>query len=399
MNSPLRASLLDRAAFALLCLFVFSMPWEKSLWVPGVGTLTRLFGILAFASFAVVVLRRRSLRPPNLALVWAALFVLWAAGTWLWSYDRAATAARAGTFAELLAMLWLVWDSCRSAPRQLRLMQAYVWGAVAACGDALVRYFVHQQTYYRRYAAAGFDPNDFGLILALAIPMALYLSLRARGRSCWLYRAAVLTILAGVLLTASRTALIAAFVAFGFALFTWRAADLSQRVSSVVLLALLVLGVVQLAPAHARERLSTISTELRQGTLHDRTRIWKSGLRAFVHRPVRGVGAGAYPAAVRPWLGVPGIPGHQYVAHNTFLSVLVECGAVGFGIYALLLGTLILFIWMMPPTERALWSITLAVWAVGVSTLTWEQYKPTWLVFALILTEWERAFWPAPKQA
>ena len=398
MSSPPRATFLDRAAFALLCLFVFSIPWEKSIWVPGVGTLSHLLGILAFAAFAALLLQRRSLRPPNLAMLWAALFVIWSAATWLWSYDRPATVLRIGTFAELLAMLWLIWDSCRTAPRQRRLMQAYLCGAVAACGNALLRYLAHQQTYYRRYAAAGFDPNDFGLILALSIPMALYLSLRARGPLRWCYRAAVLVVLVGLLLTASRTALIAAFVAFGFALFTWRAADISQRVSTVALFALLVLGLFQLAPVHSRERLATIPTEIGSGTLHNRTKIWKSGLRAFKHRPVRGVGAGAYPAAVRPWLGTPGVPGHQYVAHNTFLSVLVECGAVGFGIYALLIGTLVLFIWMMPSAERALWSITLLVWAVGVSTLTWEHYKPTWLVFALILAEWARAFWPAPNQ-
>jgi hypothetical protein len=30
----------------------------------------------------------------------------------------------------------------------------------------------------------------------------------------------------------------------------------------------------------------------------------------------------------------------------------------------------------------------LLVWAVGVSTLTWEQYKPSWLLLAMIMTEW-----------
>jgi hypothetical protein len=41
----------------------------------------------------------------------------------------------------------------------------------------------------------------------------------------------------------------------------------------------------------------------------------------------------------------------------------------------------------------------LAVWATGVSTLTWEHYKPTWLIMALIATQWARAYWPAGKDA
>jgi O-antigen ligase len=225
--------------------------------------------------------------------------------------------------------------------------------------------------------------------------MALYLALRERGWARWCYRAAVLTAISAVLLTASRTALVVTFVAFGFALWTWREADWGQRISSALLLALLLMGLLQFAPAPARERLSTITSELTRGTLHNRTLIWKSGLKVLKSHPIVGVGAGAYPEAVRPWLGTPGVPGHQYVAHNTFLSVLVEGGVIGFGIYALLLGTLAVFIWIMPPTERALWSVVVAAWVVGVSTLTWEHYKPTWLLMALIMAHWARSFGPA----
>jgi len=397
VTGPSRNTFVERAAWALLCLFVFSIPWEKSIQAPGVGTLSHLLGIVAFVAGAIVAVRRGSVRPPNLAIAWAALWVLWSALTYFWSLDRPATAMRAVTFAELLAMVWLIWDSCGTALRQTRLMQFYVWGAVAASASTFLRYFQGRETYYLRYTAPGFDPNDFGLILALSIPVALYLALRARGPVRWWYGAAVLAVMIAVLLTASRTALIATFAAFGFALWTWREADWKQRISSLLLLALLLLGMLQFAPASSRSRLATISTELTRGTLHDRTVIWKAGLKVLKSHPVAGVGAGAYPEAVRPWLGTPGVPGHQYVAHNTFLSVLVEGGIIGFGLYALLLGTLALFIWNMRATERALWSVVLAVWVVGVSTLTWEHYKPGWLLMALMMTEWARSYRPAER--
>lgn len=395
MNAETRPGVTERFAWALLCLFVFSIPWEKSVWVPGVGTLTHLFGILAFAAGAVAAVTRRSIRPPNIAMLFAALLVLWSALTGFWTVDRHATITRIATLAELFAMLWLIWDSCRGPARQRHLMQAYICGAVAASCIAFIRYLGNMQTYYLRYAAPGFDPNDFGIVLALSIPMALYLALHAHGWPAWMYRAAVLVAMSGIFLTASRTALITTFVTFGFALWTWRTANRPQKIASAALLGLLVLGVFSFAPASSRRRLATIPSELSTGSFHGRSRIWKTGLKVLIDHPVFGIGSGAYPEAVRPWLGTPGVPGHQYVAHNTFLSVLVECGAVGFAIYALLLGTLALFIWMMPSAERALWTVVLAAWAVGVSTLTWEHYKPTWLVFALIMTEWARSYWPA----
>jgi O-antigen ligase len=382
-----RVDHVSRIAWVALCVFVFSIPWEKSVQLPGTTTLSHFTGIVAFAAAAVVAVRRGSVRRPNLVLALAVLFVAWAGLTWLWSVDQAATVTRASTLAELLAMTWLIWDSCRERARQRQLMKAYVWGAVAASASAYVRYFNDQQTYWRRYAAAGFDPNDFGLIMALSIPLALYLAMKP-GHGRWAYRLAVVAVMGAILLTASRMAMVTTFAAFVFPVWTWREADTRQRISSMVLLAVMALGVFRFAPAPARERLATITTELTRGTLHNRTTIWKTGLKALRRHPVAGIGAGAYPEAVKPWLGTPGVPGHFYVAHNTFLSVLVECGAVGFMFYGLMLGVAALYVWTLPPAERALWAVMLVVWGIGVSTLTWEQYKPSWLILALIMTEW-----------
>jgi O-antigen ligase len=386
---------LSRVAWALLWLLVFSVPWEKSLWVPYVGTVSRLLGMLAIAAGAILALWRGSLRRPNAVLILATPMVAWFSLTYFWSLDPSTTAIRARTFAGLLALLWVIWDQCRGPARQRQLLFAYVLGAVAASSMAFWRYAHHQQTYYLRYAASGFDPNDFGLILALSVPLALYLMVRERGFVRWCSTGAFLVVIPAMFLTASRTALIATFVAFGFAAVTWRAAHPAYKLTSALGLAALVLGTIQFAPAPQRNRLQTLPAALNSGTLHGRTRIWKAGLRVLKLHPILGVGSGAYPEAVEPWLGRPNVPGAQYVAHNTFLSVLVESGAIGFCLFALLAVTLVVFIWAMPFPECALWAVVVAVWAVGVSTLTWEHYKPTWLIMALITTEWARSYWPA----
>ena len=72
MSAQPRTGWMERAAWALLCVFVFSIPWEKSVWVPQVGSIARLLGILAFAGGAAAAIRYRSVRMPNLALALAA---------------------------------------------------------------------------------------------------------------------------------------------------------------------------------------------------------------------------------------------------------------------------------------------------------------------------------------
>ena len=54
--------LLDHIAWALLCLFVFTIPWEKSVLVPEIGTITRFLGIIAFAAGLVSAFRRPAKR-------------------------------------------------------------------------------------------------------------------------------------------------------------------------------------------------------------------------------------------------------------------------------------------------------------------------------------------------
>ncbi len=381
-------------AWPLLCALVLALPWEKSVTLDGVGTLARLIGIAALAAAIVEACWRRSVRAPNLALLAAAAFALWCALTWLWSIAPAETLPRALTFLQLLAMLWLVWELARTRRRQLTLIEAYVAGAAVASVLTILRFAAGRQTYYRRYAAAGFDPNDLGLTVALAIPLALYLSLKGSGPVQWGGRLAAALAVAAVLLSASRTAWVVSLVAFLFLFWAWREGGLAHRVSGVVLLGMLVLGPVRLGPPASRERLAALPAELAAGGVHNRTQIWKAGLKAFRRHPVAGVGVGSYPEAVRPRLGAPALEGHRYVAHNTYLSILVESGLVGFGLFALSAAILAAFVWVLPGVERALWATALAMLAVGVTTLSWEHRKPVWLFAGLIMTEWALSFRP-----
>lgn len=381
---------IERAAWALLFLFVLTVPFEKTITFDGLGTISRLFGILAFLLAGLAFATGRPLRPPNLILVLSAAFASWMALTWLWSIAPEATWTRAATYAQLFVMMWLVWDFVRTQYRQTALCGAYVAGAALAAVATIVRYAQNEQTYYRRYAAAGFDPNDLGLTLALSIPLALYISERSRGFARWACWGAVALAEAAVLLTGSRAALAASFIAFAFVALRWRSSGAVQRAAGVALAGLLVIGVLRLAPAASRERLAEFHAQA--GTLHGRTRIWKAGVKAWVPHAVAGVGAGAYPAAVKPWLGVPAIPGHEYVAHNAFLSVLVEGGAIGLALFGAMVAAAIVFTWMMAASDRALWFVMLSVWFTGVATLTWEYRKPTWLILALISTAWASAF-------
>ena len=385
-------SFLERAAWTVLCLLVFSLPMEKGIQFPHLGTISRLLGQAAFVVGVAAVVRRGKLRKPNAALPLAAFFVLWGGLSWVWSVARPETLAHFATMAQLLGMAWLIWELCRTAAAQMQLIRAFVGGAAVSSVWTIARAVLNRQTNYRRYATAGFDPNDLGITLAIALTFALYLSTRVRGLAVWVVRLGAVLIVAAILLTASRTALVVSLVNVVYVALAWRHTTIPQRASSIALLLLLIVGTLWLAPLATRRRLATLPREATEGTLHDRTRIWKAGLQLFERYPVLGIGLGAYPKAAYPALHI------HYNAHNTFLSVLVETGIAGFVLWGLLLATLAWFAGLLAASERALWFTALAVWGVAVMTVTWEQRKPTWLSFALIMTAWARAFQPEERQ-
>jgi O-antigen ligase len=382
-NARVGLTAAGKVAFALLWLFVCSFPVEKTIEIPGLGNISKVLGTLALgAGFLAVVIDGR-IRVMSRAHAVLAMFVMWSAVTLRWSLDPDSTTVKALTCAQLLGMAWLIWEFCASESQVTRLMQAYVFGTLYAAVNTLMRYQLARQTYYQRYAADGFDPNDFALTLALSIPMSYALGLRSKGLRAWLYWAQLGLVSLTILLSASRTGFLASCVAASIVPLTF--AYTRRRQKLVILTGALaaVLTLMAVVPASSWQRLSTIGSEVQSGSLNDRGLIWRSGLTVYRDHWLAGVGSGAYPRSVEPLLGWPAR--WLIVAHNTFLSVLVETGIVGFLLFAGFLALLLQAVWRTEGVNRMVWIVTLAVWFIGVNTLTWEIRKPTWLIFALAL--------------
>lgn len=384
-------SALGKLAFFSLWLLVFAVPWEDAITIPGFGTSARLIGVITLVFGFMAILERGKIRKAAPGHFMMLLFVASAAVSYLWSLYPEGTLNQTVTYLQLFMLVWLIWELAPQALQQKRLMQAYVLGTYVSGSDTIYNYLANDQSAYQRYAGAGLDANDLGLMMALSIPVSYCLLIQEKGWKAWVYRLQLVLAGTTVLLTASRGATLACLVAVAIVPLTHARLTARKKVALLLTLAILIVGVLVFVPATSWQRLSTVPSEFEHGTLTGRTVIWTAGWQIFREHPYIGIGSNAYRLIVSRVLRDPirldDPTSPAPPAHNTFLSVLVEEGVVGFTIFAALLIVLTLSLTALPPLERRLWSVCLAVWAVGVSSLTWEMRKPTWFFFGLLVAQ------------
>ncbi len=383
-------STLGKIAFGSLWLLVFAMPWEDAITISGFGTSVRLIGMVTLGLGVLAVVERGRVRRPALGHIVMALFVLLAALSYLWSLFPEGTLIEAFSYVQLFTMVWLIWELAPGVEEQMYLMRAYVFGTFVSGIDTFYLFLSHQESVYQRYAGAKLDANDLGLIMALSIPMSYYLLIQNHGKMVWVYRLHLILAGTTILLTASRGATLATVVALAIVPLTQARLGGRQRVALLLTVILLIGGIIFFVPETSWERLATMPGEFERGTFTGRTIIWKAGWEIFRAHPFVGIGANSFRVIVSRELAEPirmGEADPAPPAHNTFLSVLVEQGVLGFAVFCGMLGALALSLRGMPPFPQRLWIVSLAVWIVGVSSLTWEMRKPTWFFFGLLMAQ------------
>jgi O-antigen ligase len=370
------------AAFWCLWATVFAIPWENVVVLPGLGTLSRLLGIVAAATGGAAVVLARKARRPNPIFLILVVYTVWGCLTVFWTIDPELTRLRTLTSVQLLALVWLVFEFGSEPGRFRQLSQAFVLGAWVAASNSWANLLSGNATTYMRFGASGFDANDFALTVALAVPFAWHIGVNEHRRLIrWTFLGYVPAAAVTVLLSASRGAFVALALALSLIVWTYprlrfwpRALVVGSGLATAIVIPLVV-------PPASFDRLLQGVDEVREGSLTGRVRIWEAGLDAYREHPFLGVGMGAFRTSVAPELGQP------WAAHNTYLGILVELGLVGMAIFFAVLVAAARGIWALPPPARRLWVVLGVTWGVGVLTLSWEHRKPTWLLLGLLAAQ------------
>jgi O-antigen ligase len=377
-------------AYICAWLFVFAVPWEDVIVFPGLGTLSKLLGIAAFGVTAVRVLLTARVRKlisfhwvAFAYLCWVLLSASWAVNTYCSPVFGCPVRNTINQYLQFFVMLWVLWEATPTRSRLVNLFQAYVLGAYVAALNTIYNYAsgVSLKHAYGRYAAEGFDPNDLGMLLALALPMAWYISSNSSsGFQRWLNRGYFVAGTVAILLTGSRGALLATIVALSVVPWTVTQVRRGVRIAAIVIMLGAGVLAVRFVPAELFKRLSTTTSEISQGTMNERLQIWEAGLSAVPERPLQGYGPAGWQMALSHRLGIKG-------PHNTYLAILVDEGLIGLALYLTIFVLLLQRLLMLPNVfERRVCVTLLATLAVAITPLAWDTKKAAWMLLALLMS-------------
>jgi O-antigen ligase len=366
--------------YAAVWFFVFSLPWENFIVIPGVGVFSRVIGAVAVALTLVINVISGRFRRLHVFHVAALLFVVWAAGVLLIVYNPVQMPKKFWTFLQLLVMVWMIWELAPTRPRLIGLLTAYVLGSYVSALDTILLYR-RAGGAAGRFAGGGGDPNDLAMTLAAAIPMAWYLGMTYhRPLVRWVSRVYLPIGLLAIGLTGSRGGMIASLVGLLIVPLTMTRLSPGKLALAVALLAISGGLAVAFVPQTLVSRLSTTTSEVEDLSLGGRFRIWKAGINAFVQRPLIGYGSGSFKTALMPQLGST-----AQVAHNSYLSVLVEEGFIGLLLYLTMFIAVFLSLMRLRGMERRFALVLLATIAVAMLPLSWDDRKTVWFVLAALV--------------
>jgi O-antigen ligase len=369
-------------------LYAVLVPFNHLSFVEGLGTMTKLAGILASAALIFYVVRtKRWVRPPRVLFAWLA-FVTWICASVLWAVNPDGSLYVIGILLQLFA-LFAVTSIVEVSPRELRIVLALIaLGGIAAAAYGGKLFLAGAQTESNRLflqsAVQGqsVDPNHFSASLLLPIALVLVYALHAPGVFRKLAAFAGLgVLLLGVYASGSRGALVAT-AAIMVATF-WRTRRWLEL--AFVTVASVVLSLAVKTSIWTRFSVDPSGS--------GRTSIWVIGAHAFAQRPLFGWGIYNFADAYDQWvlrLYTPIFTKWGRAPHDFVLMTAVELGIVGLALLAWVIVAQARTMRHIDPQDElyavrvALESAMVGILVVSffLDTLYW---KYTWLVFTAVV--------------
>lgn len=372
-----------------LCLYIFTLPSGGFFDFQYVGNINVIFLIISLILFLISYPKDETEQENFLDFYFKrryflliCVFFLLAAISYTWSIAPDYTEIKIKASIQMVIATILLLRLVNSKKKILLVIQFFFIGSFVSIFGILYSFFFDKPFFQdvTRYTSQGLNPNDYGVIMALIIPLAWYLLTEIKSSTIkWSVLIFIPLGLISIFLTGSRGAFVSLLAALLIIPFSYIKISKFAKLFLITAFIAVSFFVLFLIPDSTIDRVTNIYSSAQNDNLSKRVDIWNASKKFIPGKIFTGVGAGSFRTAIG------NIMGREHVAHNTLLSILGEEGILGLCIFVIIIILLIFKISKLPDEEKKVWSIVLLTWFLGTSVMSWDFHPITWLIFSLII--------------
>lgn len=362
-------------ALILLCALVAMIPLD-GFQIQGISV-TRITGVALIPMIVILILMSGHIyRFKNIHYL-ALISSGWVVASVFWSIDQNATWSRMDSWLQLSTIPLIIWQIVRDERSQKVVINSYIIGASLAAAFSISGFITGD---FARASAGGKDPNELGVALAIALPLAWYIWNTVGYRLPLLYIPLGAT---AITLTASRTAVVLLIIGIMAILWNSRSSKGIARITLPILIAAGSYLAINHTPSSVSQRILEVFNQTSEGDFNGRAEIWTHLLSELPNHAFIGTGFNTTRAVTHG--NVDDFRYEGMVAHNILLSIFTEQGIIGVIIFFGMFG----IVWhsaKAKKTQKWVWQTAIILWFVGSLFLTAELQKFTWLLLGLAAT-------------
>jgi O-antigen ligase len=375
-----------KITYYFLIFFIFSLPWQAFVFIPGVGSISRLLGIILLVTVLLYIVLNKKFKEANVLIIVSILFFIWGLFSYLWSINQIATLSRFITNIQLLAIVWIIWELCETRDEYSILLQAFILGLFISIGDMIYTYMYQTGSSYR-ISAGGFNPNRIAVYLAFGIPISWYLVLTKRTTLLTYINIIYIPLsIFSILLTASRTGLVVGIIGLSIIPLTFFYLRSSQRIIFLLLSIVCIIFVlvfqsdIMTRLQRNVDRLATTTESVQEGQFSYRGVIWKVGIQKFKERPLHGYGS----RSSRFVIGEELVSGRdEFATHSAYVAILLDTGIIGMLLFILIFLAMIIQAMNLRNIGFLFQLIILCALIVSMIPSNLETDKTVWFLIAI----------------
>lgn len=375
-NHMADTSVIRKIALVMVLMYVFLIPWGNAVW----DGFIRVFGMGSLGLAALVVVTHGTHRQYSFFHLFLVMFGSWVMLTLLWSPDVSAGKESAFTIIQLVFISFVISLLIDTKDKMRLAYQSYVFGTCVGSGIIFYNYINGiESEYWARYSIENYEPDGVGIMIALAVPMAAYLTTQYKSVILKILNSIAIPIcMYAIFLNATRTASIVAMFGIAYWLFTHRKASLRIKAILLAFFVSSVVGVLAFAPTASVDRIFSSSKEISSGTLNGRTVIWNASFEQWEKAPIVGTGIGSIQEVLS------GSHVEFNSAHNAYIQVLLELGVIGLLLYSLLLLSIAYYLQKTPANDKVFLISLLLLALVSQITMNTLYDKEMWFALTML---------------